>query len=180
MIVGHRYERSFGLVIVTQTDALAANPDFRTQERLIWQLEKLADFRPRELVLQSWHEGGIPSLAVSRRWEGVLETELAERKALSWPPFVRLVKVSYAHADSAAARKLAKLAADRLQRAVSHLKLGSKVTVFGPTPALAGHARDRWTEHVILKTTLAAPVIGQLLAYLPAGAVVDIDPRSIT
>jgi primosomal protein N' (replication factor Y) len=180
MVFGHRYQRSFSLIVIPQTDALTVNPDFRTQERLIWQLEKLADFRPHTMILQAWHDGGILGLAKERRWDEALAEELVQRKALGWPPYTRLVKISFGHVDGAMARRAAATGAERLTRAVAHLKVGGKVAMFGPTPALAGHGAGRWVEHVILKTTLGSEVLSHLLAHVPSGAVVDIDPRSIT
>lgn len=180
MVLSHRYARRFGLVVVTQVDALATNPDFRTSERLIWQLEKLADFRPDRMILQSWHHGGIPERAAQRAWTEFLAEELDLRKSMGWPPFKRLVKIACSGRDASTARRLAKLAADRLIRSVAHLKLSGRVAVFGPTPALASTGSGRFTEHVVLKTTLTGPALAHLLAHLPAGTVADVDPRSIT
>ncbi len=180
MTLGHRYERRFEAVVIVQADALSYNPDFRTTERLIWQLEKLADFHPRTMVVQTWHGDGIFADVPTRAWERFMADELVQRKALGWPPFSRLVKISCGHREPAVATRLARLVADRLTRAAAHLGLTAKVELLGPSPALANAAAGRWTQHVILKTSLAGAPLARLLSHVPAGAIIDVDPRSIT
>jgi primosomal protein N' len=180
MTLGHRYERRFEAIVVVQADALSYNPDFRTTERLIWQLEKLADFHPHTMVVQTWHGDGLFADVPTRSWERFMESELIQRKALGWPPFSRLVKIACSHREAAVATRLARLAADRLRRAAAHLGLTANVELLGPSPALATAGAGRWTQHVILKTSLAGTQLAQLLSHTPAGAIIDVDPRSIT
>lgn len=180
MIFSHRYERSFDMIVVVQADALSYNPDFRTQERLIYQLEKLADLSPKTMFLQSWETQGVLAHAPGRAWGPFYERELAERKALGWPPFTRVVKLTTYHRERAIADRSAKIAADRLRRAAAHLGMAKTATVLGPTPALVERAGGRWTQHIVLKTTLTAVRLAELLAHVPGGWTIDIDPRSIT
>lgn len=179
MIFSHRYSREFCTIIVPQLDALAYNPDYRTQERLILQLEKLADFRPRSLVVQSLDNTDILEAIAKRQWNTLYAAELAHRKALLWPPFVRVVKLSIRHRDKITAARLAAIAADRLKRAIAHLSARG-TRIFGPNPALTERSNGIWTHNIILKSTLAGSRLSELLRYAPPDVIIDVDPRSIT
>ncbi|MEK9208664.1 MAG: primosomal protein N' [Patescibacteria group bacterium] len=179
MIFSHRYGRTFDTVIVPQLDALAYNPDYRTQERLIMQLEKIADMRPRHLVVQSWQDTDSLGDIASRQWDAFYRSELAQRKALVWPPFARIVKLSFRHRDRATATRQAAVAVDRMRRAIEHL--GARGTrLLGPGPALVERAGGQWTQNIIIKSTLSGLKLSELLSYVPDRWTVDVDPRSIT
>lgn len=179
MIFSHRYSRTFDTVIVPQLDALAYNPDYRTQERLIVHLEKIADFRPQRVVVQSWQTADAPGDIVSRRWDAFYRDELTQRKTLGWPPFARIIKLSFRHRIRTTASRQASIAADRMGRAIAHL--GARGTrLLGPGPALVERAGGQWTQHIIVKSTLSGSRLAELLSYVPERWTVDVDPRSIT
>ncbi len=179
MIYSHRYNRTFDTVIVPQLDALAYNPDYRTQERLIAQLEKMADMHPRHMVVQSWQDADALGDVASRQWDAFYRSELMQRKSLGWPPFARIVKLSYRHRDRATAARQAAVAVDRMRRAIGHL--GAKGThLLGPGPALVERSGGQWTQHIIVKSTLSGLRLAELLSYVPDRWTVDVDPRSIT
>lgn len=178
MVFSHRYTRSFDTVIVPQLDALAFNPDYRTQERLIAQLEKVADLRPRRVIVQSWHDDGMLGDIASRHWQQYYRDELTQRKALVWPPFARIVRISFKHRDRSTATRQASVAHDRLQRAIAHL--GARGTrLLGPGPALVERAGGQWTQHIVIKSTLSGVRLSELLSYVPERWTIDVDPRSI-
>jgi primosomal protein N' (replication factor Y) len=179
-IFSHRYARTFPSIVMIEADALVYNPDFRTQERLIYQCEKIADFRPTALYVQSWDRTGALEHVSTRAWDAFYRNELADRKALGWPPFVRIIKLTASHLHAVKASQAAQLAGDRLRRACEHLKVTKAVSILGPTPALVERAGGKWTHHIILKSSLAPEKLNELLAHVPPGIAIDVDPRSIT
>jgi primosomal protein N' (replication factor Y) len=179
MVLSYRYERSFDTIIVPQADALMTSPDFRTEERLIRQLEMLADMGPRTMVLQAWESSPIWDTAVNRAWDDWAATELTARKSLRWPPFCRVIRLTYRHRDRGAASRSAAAAVDKLRRAIAHERL-TGTELFGPTPTLVEHAAGVWTQSIIIKTNLSGPSLVRLTRYIPPGWTVDVDPRSIT
>ncbi len=180
MIFSHRYTRSFTRIAVIEADALGYSPDFRAQERLVYQLEKLVDFHPSTLYLQSLDRSGALAHAQERSWNTLYAQELSERKVLGWPPFSRLTKLSYATNDRTHAERAARTLAERLTRAAAHLGITRTVSILGPMPALLERAGGRWTHHILLKSTGTSPKIASLLDHVPTGWTIDIDPRSIT
>ena len=143
------------------------------------QLEKIADMRPRHLVVQSWQDTDSLGDIASRQWDAFYRSELAQRKALVWPPFARIVKLSFRHRDRATATRQAAVAVDRMRRAIEHL--GARGTrLLGPGPALVERAGGQWTQNIIIKSTLSGLKLSELLSYVPDRWTVDVDPRSIT
>lgn len=178
MIFSHRYSRSFETIIVPHLDMLASSPDYRSYDRLVLQIEKLADFSPERLVLTTYHNDGLTPFIQSRDWDSYFEAELAHRKSLRWPPFSRIIKLSYSHANQRTCAQEGAVCADRITRAIAHI--GAKGTqLLGPSPALVEHSGGRFTQHIIIKSTLPSSRLSELLSYIPNGWTVDIDPRSI-
>jgi primosomal protein N' (replication factor Y) len=166
-------------IIVPHLDALASNPDYRTQDRLILQLEKLADFRPQRMVLQAFQDDGISATIPSRQWDAFFETELAHRKSLRWPPYTRIVKLSFTHRDKGTASRAAVVGAERMKRTIVHLKIVG-TQILGPAPALVERSGGKWTQHLIIKSSLSSARLSEFLRYVPDGWIVDVDPRSIS
>ena len=66
-----------------------------------------------------------------------------------YPPFGRLVRLTFAHPNPRVAREEAL----RLQRALSHRRaeLGSDADVLGPSPAYVPRVRGRWRWQLLLR-----------------------------
>lgn len=179
MALAQRYERTLDTVVIPQADALISAADFRTEERLVRQLEMLADFGPARMVIQTWEPSPLWDAAAHRAWDAWAVDELSARKTLRWPPFCRILKLAYRHRDRGAATRAAAAAADKLTRAIKLERL-TATELFGPTPALVEHAAGWWTHHIIIKTNLAGAALSRITRYVPHGWAIDADPRSIT
>lgn len=178
MVFPYRYDRTFSLVVVPQADALGSDADFRASERALWHIEKLADFRPESIILQSWEPSLFAATADHTARDAWYANELADRRTLGWPPFTRLVRCTVSGRIRARASRDATVAAERLRQAVAHNHL-SGTQVIGPVPSLIEHAGGLWSHHILVKTTLAGRALDRLLSYLPPQVTVDVDPRSI-
>ncbi len=179
MILSHRYQRKFQTILVPHLDMFATNPDYRTQDRLLLQLEKLADFQPERIILQTYQDDGLAPYIQQRSWNDFFAKELAHRKELRWPPYSRIIKLTFAHRDRAAATRAAAVGAERITRAIAHIRAPG-TQLLGPMPSLIERAGGRWTQCLILKSTLPSSRLSELLEYIPEGWTVDIDPRSIS
>ena len=178
MVFSSRYERTFGPIIVPQADVLGSDPDFRASERAVWLFEKLLDFSPHSLILQSWDPSGLLAITTENARATWYANELNDRRSLGWPPFTRLVKCSISGRMQSAAAREASLVAERLRAAVTHERL-SGTQVIGPIPALLEHASGNWIHHILIKTSLSGRSLSHFLQYVPPGVIVDVDPRTI-
>jgi primosomal protein N' (replication factor Y) len=178
MVFTHRYGLRFSTVVVPTADALMTSPDYRSGERFITRLEKLADLGPKRMVIQAFDEDGLSSLAPSRSWDRYLTDELRHRKDLSWPPFARIALLSYRHRDRSAATRAAAACADILLRASKRYDIPG-IRILGPSPALIERVGERWMQRIVIKCNGPSSRLHELLAFVPPDWTVDVDPRTI-
>ena len=117
-----------GLVGVIHADSLLAHPDFRAAERAFQLLMQLKALLPAdgsgELVIQTSHRLHPALIAVTNHdTEGFYRHEMQERHQLLYPPYVRILRVTFRHRSkslvAAAAQLCEALLRERFGRRVS-------------------------------------------------------------
>ncbi len=117
-----------GLVGVINADNMLAHPDFRAAERAFQLLMQLKTLLPAdgsgELVVQSSQRLHPALVAVANHdTAGFYARELEERQALLYPPYVRMLRLTFRHPDktqtTAAAQACEALLRERFGRRVS-------------------------------------------------------------
>lgn len=117
-----------GLVGVIHADSLLAHPDFRAAERAFQLLMQLKALLPAdgsgELVIQTSHRLHPALIAVTNHdTEGFYRHEMQERHQLLYPPYVRMLRVTFRHRSkplvAAAAQLCEALLRERFGRRVS-------------------------------------------------------------
>lgn len=149
-----------GLVGVIWADQQMAFPDFRAEEKTFQLLTQVAGRAGRGtgknafglVLVQTFHpEHELIELAAAQDTESFFERELPRRRELHYPPFSRLILVSFTAADSAQAR----VAADRLATAWQALPPADKRTVgrlLGPAPAAVPRRATAFRYQILFKT----------------------------
>lgn len=117
-----------GLVGVIHADNMLAHPDFRAAERAFQLLMQLKALLPAdgngELIVQSSQRLHPVLVAVANHdTEGFYVRELEERQGLLYPPYVRMLRLTFRHPDkgltAAAARFCEAMLRERFGRRVS-------------------------------------------------------------
>lgn len=117
-----------GLVGVINADNMLAHPDFRAAERAFQLLMQLKALLPSdgsgELVIQSSQRLHPALVAVANHdAEGFYLHEMEERQGLLYPPYVRMLRLTFRHSDkplvAAAAQQCEALLRERFGRRVS-------------------------------------------------------------
>ncbi|MBI2064904.1 MAG: primosomal protein N' [Candidatus Yanofskybacteria bacterium] len=179
MIFSHRYDHLFDLILIPQTDSLMNLPDFKSEENLLYQLEKLLDFQAEKIIMQSYNPGNhILSTAVSGNYYNFYDGELEARKMLWYPPFVRLIKMSFAHIKKDTASYEARILAEKLKMALVQRKLQDKIRILGPSAGFIEKDKGRYVYNIILKI-IPEQNPDEILKFVPSHWSVDVDPRSI-
>lgn len=139
-----------GLVGILSADSLLALPDFRAAERtyqLLVQASGRAGRRqwPGVVVVQTYR----PDHAVIKRFlnedtETFLKEELEERHHFGYPPFVRLIRVTFSARDRSVGLKAADYVKETL---TSRLQ----VRILGPEPPPVGRVRDAYLYDLNVK-----------------------------
>lgn len=140
------------LVGVIQADTELNLQDFRAQEwsfQLISQVAGRAGRgeEPGRVVVQTFRTDN-PALkrAAAHDYRGFAEEELAERRALAYPPFARMVRLVVKSVDEEHAAAACRSLADEFHRDPG------PVTALGPGPAPVRMVRREYRYHLLLRS----------------------------
>lgn len=187
---GHHFP-DLKLVGVLMADQALSLPDFRAAERAYTLLSQVAGRAGREggggkVIVQTYdpeHHALVGALNHNPQW--FYEHEIAERRALNYPPFTRLVSLRLEGDKEERAARAAELLAGHLRKAQARLEPGAMV--LGPAPAPVLKKQDRFRYLLLLKALSAgnAARIMRLALHntgqLPSGVrlKVDVDPVNL-
>ncbi len=168
------------LVGVVSADVALNLPDERAAERTYQLLAQAVGRagrggRPGTAFIQTYRPDHRAITAVAGRDAAAFyDEELALRERFGSPPFGRLVKLTVALADRAAAEKAAIAYADELRARAR--RVAPAVQVVGPAPAFIARRAEKWRYHVILRGLDPLALLDP-----PPGAPwsVDVDPESL-
>jgi len=170
------------LVGVVSADIALHLPDFRAGERTFQLLEQVAGRAGRgerggRVIIQTYTPDHYAIEAAARHdYHALYEQEIAFRRRLGYPPFGRLVRLTFAHTGADYARDQAALMARRLREQRERLALPN-LDILGPAPAFVPRIRGRWRWNVILRGTDPAALLRD--QPLARGWSVDVDPASL-
>jgi primosomal protein N' (replication factor Y) len=168
------------LVGVVSADVALNLPDERAAERTYQLLAQAVGRagRGREpgLAILQTYQPTHPAIQAVARGDGdaFYAAELDLRRRFGSPPFGRLVKLTVALADRAAAEATAADRAERLRDAAA--TAGLDIVVAGPAPAFIARRADRWRFDVVLRGTDPTVLLGD---GLEPPWTVDVDPESL-
>ena len=185
-VFAHRFYLNFELIAVANADALTNMPDFKSEENLFYQIEKLVNFLPErtsdsvELLVQTHNpENKLTEKAVQGKYNDFYENELKIRETLNYPPFCRLIKLTFRHKDKEKASYAARVTSEKLKMAVARARLGEKIKIIEAVPAYIEKEKNLYLFNIFLKVREDYDDIGELLRYVGPGWTIDIDPRSL-
>ena len=174
------------LVGVVEADTGMLLPDFRAAERTFQLLAQVAGRAGRhelegEVLLQTRNpEHPAIQFALAHDFHGFALGELAERLALGYPPYGRMIGVEVKGPREGSTRQLAERWGAALRAEAQRV---AGVEVLGPIPALIGRIKTWWRYQVIVKAprTLPASVLAAVVqaaegaVSMPSGHRVNLD-----
>ncbi|MGN6810128.1 MAG: replication restart helicase PriA [Thermomicrobiales bacterium] len=167
---------------VINADTLLNLPDFRAGERTFQLLTQVAGRAGRRgpggrVIVQSYTpEHYAIQAALSHDYADFYREELDFRHRHRYPPFSRLARFIYRHADEATCAA----EGDRLARLIAHAAYAANVEdldLMGPTPCFAAKIRDLYQWQLILRSGALDTILRDL--RIPRGWQVDVDPVSM-
>jgi primosomal protein N' (replication factor Y) len=165
------------LVGVVLADVGLNLPDYRAPERTFQLLVQVAGRAGRsalggQVVMQTFMPDHYAiQAAAGHDYTGFYRRELAERRKLGYPPFARLLRLEYRHADSAQAEKEARRMAAQVQRWMDEGDF-SATHMIGPAPCFYARQAGLYRWQIVL----SGPNPQQILLRHPLGP--DDHPRS--
>ncbi|HVP05018.1 MAG TPA: primosomal protein N' [Dehalococcoidia bacterium] len=170
------------LVGVVSADIALHFPDFRAGERTFQLLEQVAGRAGRgpkggRVIIQTYTPDHYAIVATAdHNYHSLYAHEIEFRRRMGYPPFGRLVRMTFAHTGFEYAQRQAAIMTRRLREEQERLGLPN-LDVLGPAPAFVPRVRGRWRWNVILRGGDPAALIRDL--PLPRGWTVDVDPLSV-
>lgn len=146
-----------GLVGILNADQLLSYPDFRSFERgfqVITQVSGRAGrSEKRGKVIIQTHTPHHPAIqySIHHQFDSMFAAQLEERKSFSYPPYVRLIRITLKHSDINVLNDAARFFADNLRR-----KLGNRV--LGPEYPLIGRIKNLYLKDILIKIDSIANV----------------------
>lgn len=170
---------------VVMYDTLLNLPAYRSSEsvyEVIWRLKQLT----RGKVLVQTYNPEIPLFSYIKddSFEPFFKSELEKRKALRYPPFSQLIKLTYGHQDEQKAEEEAKILKQKLETQSKSLGIPPEL-LLGPAPAFVPRVRGRYIWYVLIKWPRKNGKIkdlslrNRLLNIVPKEWDIDVDPIDI-
>lgn len=188
MVFSHRFYLNFDLIAVINADALINMPDFRSEENLFYQMEKLVNFLPKKLLVQTYNpENKVLEKAMRGDYADFYDNELKLREAFNYPPFYKIIKLTFQHKDKIKASYAARITTEKLKMAIARMRAGEEVKMIEATPAYIEKERGLYIYNIFLKVRqdydntnqLPAVSLSNLLKYVGSGWIIDVEPRSL-
>src|SRR5438093_451784 len=170
------------LVGVVTADTALHLPDFRATERTFQLLEQVAGRAGRgprggRVIIQTYTPENHAIQSVRRHdYDSMYERDIEFRRNLGYPPFGRLVRLTFAHTGAAYSQEQAAAMASRLTQERDRQGLPN-LDILGPAPAFVPRVRGRWRWNVVLRGADPVALIREM--QFPRGWTVDVDPASL-
>jgi len=179
-VFSHRFYLNFDLIAIVNADALTNMPDFRSEENLFYQMEKLVNFSPKKMIIQTYNpENKLIEKAVAGDYVDFYNNELKLREVLNYPPFFKLIKLTFRHTNKDKASYAARVTTEKLKMAVARMRLENEIKMIEATPAYIEKERGLYFYNIFLKVREDYHDINELLKYVGPGWLIDVEPRSL-
>ena len=144
------------LVGVISADTGLNFPDFRASERTFQLLTQVAGRAGRtnnkgEVIIQTYYPDASPiQFALKQDYEQFYKREIKERKELSYPPFVRIIRVIASGKESSLVRDTIWEIRKRVNRLAKEGNI--QLNIIGPAPAHIEKLRGKFRWNFLIKT----------------------------
>jgi len=162
------------LIGIVAIDSMLNLPDFRSGERTFQIISKLIDRGARTIIQTYNPENKIIQLAAKKDFDSFYKQEIIERKELRYPPFSRLVKLTYRAKDN----HQGKTQSESLESRIKNSGLPTNAfEILGPSPAFIAKERNKWVWQILLKID-EEKIKDDLLKLVPLDWEIEVDPES--
>lgn len=141
------------LVGILNADNMLNFPDFRAEERAFQLMAQVSGRAGRKhkrgtVVLQTSNpKHRIINEVIGNNYEGMFQSQLAERKQFGYPPFVRLIEITLRHKDAKNVDLASKYLANQL------ISIFGK-RVIGPNIPMVSRIQNQYIKQITLKLEL--------------------------
>ena len=175
-----------GLVGIIDADSLFSFPDFRTEEnafslisQAIGRTGRTKARFPGKSIIQTYHpENQIIQWAAEKDYEKFYKYEIKERKDLSYPPFSKIIKLTF---QDYSKEKTAQ-GAERIYNELNEANQSRSIRIFPALEPLNPKIRGHYRKQIIIKISGTKPLpkkLKTILYKLENGWIIDVDPINL-
>ncbi len=151
--------RNVTLVGIMNADSLLNYPDFRAHERSFQLIQQVAGRAGRtekrgKVIIQTYNPfHQILQQASMNKYDEMFKDQLNERKLYRYPPFFRLIKLTFKHRDYNKTDEATNWFAKALKNSVNNYTTAGNlnVEVLGPESPPVGRVRNEYIKNVLIK-----------------------------
>ncbi|GIM51820.1 primosomal protein N' [Capnocytophaga cynodegmi] len=143
-----------GLVGVMNADSFIHFPDFRAYERSFQLLVQISGRAGRssqkgKVLIQTYSpKHPVLQQVLHNNFKEMFQNQIKERKEFHYPPFVRLIKITFKHSDFNKVNEGAEWFAEALRQGFSQQQL---LQVLGPEFPLVSRIRNEYIKDILVK-----------------------------
>ncbi len=171
------------LVGVVNADTAINLPDFRAGERTFQLLSQVSGRAGRgtlkgRVIIQTYCPEHYAIKAVaSHDYAGFYAQEIAYRQELHYPPFSKLVSLTFSHTSDAFCQREAEKLRQKLTQELEAKGIAD-LSLIGPAPAFIHRLRGRYRWQLILRGAEPSVLLSQI--EIPRGWIIDVDPVGLS
>ena len=177
-----------GLVGIIDADSLFTTPDYLTDERAFSHIMQVAGRTgrvgspyPGHVIIQTFNPlNPLFEFISSRNYQGFYGKEIFQREALRYPPFGKIIKLSYKDESKEKTEKETRNTYDKIFAIISEFK---GISITEPDDPLVSKIRGKFIKQMIIKKSndqKSLPIeLIKLLGSLSTNWAIDVDPISI-
>jgi primosomal protein N' (replication factor Y) len=168
---------------VVNADTYLYLPDIRAAERTFQMLTQVAGRAGRRaagsaVIFQTYSPEHYAVVSAARHdYVAFYTEEIAFRRRHGYPPFKRLARLLYRHADDEKAHRAAAEMTDRLTEELARRRELRGVDIIGPAPAFATRVRGQYGWQILVRGDQLVSLLDGI-DFTPAW-VVDVDPVNL-
>ncbi|MDF2635675.1 MAG: primosomal protein, partial [Pelosinus sp.] len=177
--------KSVTAVGIIAADSILNLPDFRAAERVYALLTQAAGRagrgdKPGKVIVQTYNPEHYAVQAGARQdYRSFYEAEIVFRKALCYPPYGQILKLTVQAQEEGKARGLANQIIKELR---GLLEGHERTEIIGPFPAPIAKMNDIFRMNIIIKATNlmdVKPYIASMGLTMQPDIIIDVEPVSI-
>ena len=162
----------FYTVVALAPDLELNFPDYNASLNTFFNLWRLKKLAKNDFLIQTYIKENIVYNALEKNnYKLFYDNELKERKALNYPPFIEMIKLTFSHKSQKKALNEAKILHKKLEYIKDKKKLNTKIFDF--MPALIYKLKGKFRYEIIIKIG-NKNVKKYLLQFIPFNWEVDI------
>ncbi len=163
----------FNLIAYINFDQLLNRPDFRSQEWAYQLFYEIKSQTPNaKFIIQTYKPENIVLKSIQQNKPKIFyKSEIANRKELNYPPFIKIIKLIYQDKNE-------KRAFNNAKKIFRELKKIRGIQIAQPFMAYPQKVRNKFKYNIIIKTPLNFN-LQKIIKLTPNNFIIDVEPERL-